>query len=126
MLTVCFVTSNPEKLKDFEEVQRRLKDLSMSGEKYDDLPEVLGSSYTDLVEKKALAAFEHFRRPVVVDHASLQIRRLNNLPGSASKPFWAALGTQRAASPPTLSPGSLCSLIYSHIYMLSVCTYLLV
>ena len=94
MLTIYFVTSNPEKLKDFEEVQRRFKGLSMSGEQYNDLPEVLGSSCTDLIEKKALAAFEHFRRPIVVDHASLQISRFNGLPGPASKPFWAAIGPQ--------------------------------
>ena len=94
MLTLCFVTSNPEKLRDFEEVRKRCIGLSISGEKYEDLPEVMASSYTDLIEKKALAAFKQFRRPVVVDHASLLIERLNGLPGSASKPFWSALGTE--------------------------------
>src|SRR5258708_6736883 len=94
MFTVYFVTSNAEKLRDFEEVQRHFRGLSISGLQYSDLPEILGSSGTDLIEKKALSAFKHFRRPVVVDHASLFIDRLNKLPGAASKPFWVAVGAQ--------------------------------
>ncbi len=94
MFTISFVTSNPEKLNEFAEVRRRFGRIAITGQSYDELPEILGSSYKDLIEKKALAAFSHFRRPVVVDHASLLIDRLKNLPGSASKPFWAAIGNE--------------------------------
>jgi non-canonical purine NTP pyrophosphatase (RdgB/HAM1 family) len=94
MFTISFVTSNPEKLKEFAEVQHRFSAIAITGQKYEEIPEILGSSYTDLIEKKALAAFTHFRRPVVVDHASLQIARLKNLPGAASKPFWDAVGIE--------------------------------
>lgn len=95
MFTVSFVTSNPEKLNEFEHVRRRyIESISITGERCVDLPEILGSSYTELIENKALAAFTRLRRPVVVDHASLQVARLRNLPGPASKPFWDAIGRE--------------------------------
>lgn len=94
MLSVYFVTSNAEKIKELQEVQRHENDIVITGLPCNDLPEILGTTNTELIESKALAAFTRFRMPVLVDHASLSIHRFRGLPGPASKPFWNAIGTE--------------------------------
>jgi non-canonical purine NTP pyrophosphatase (RdgB/HAM1 family) len=95
VLTIYFITGNDEKLREFEEVQRRFgQRFAITGQRYEDLPEILGTTEKELIERKALAAFSRFRARVLVDHASLFIHRLGNLPGRASKPFWSAVGPE--------------------------------
>lgn len=89
MRTLCFVTSNPNKVK---EAMTILKDCVIEPVQLD-LLEVQGSS-EEIAALKAQAAAEDLGKPCFAEDVSLRIRALGGMPGPYIKHFASAIGPE--------------------------------
>jgi XTP/dITP diphosphohydrolase len=60
-----------------------------------DIPEIQTEDLQELVRRKALAAFDEARRPLLVEHTGLYLDHLNGLPGGLTAIFWDRLKEDR-------------------------------
>lgn len=92
---LLFVSSNAGKVREVESI------LGMPVEQLDlDLPEIQALDVEDVVYQKALTAFAHAGRPVVVEDTGLYLDALRGLPGALVR--WFLL---------TIGPEGICNLI---------------
>jgi non-canonical purine NTP pyrophosphatase (RdgB/HAM1 family) len=86
---LLFVSSNAGKVREVESI------LGMPVEQLAlDLPEIQALDVEDVVRQKALSAFAHAGRPVVVEDTGLYIDSLRGLPGALVRWFLMTIGSQ--------------------------------
>lgn len=86
MSKVVYITNNPFKR---DEVALLSKALGLDIEVRDgDVRELQTMDKLKLIKHKTVQAFKLVRRPVIVDHASLEIDCLNEMPGTLTQLFW--------------------------------------
>jgi XTP/dITP diphosphohydrolase len=85
-VTLYFASSNAQKRKDVEHIFRG----SASPPEFLEctLVEILSHDLEEVVEAKAMAAYEQLRLPVIVEHGALYIDHLNDFPGPMVRFFW--------------------------------------
>ena len=83
------VTSNKDKLAEINNILGTNFKISKL-----DIDEVQSLDLTEVVTKKAKAAFAKLNKPVLVEDISLEIKALNGLPGTLVKFFLNSLGTE--------------------------------
>jgi non-canonical purine NTP pyrophosphatase (RdgB/HAM1 family) len=92
---LLFVTSNAGKVREVERI------LGTTVEQLDlDIPEIQSLDVEEVVRHKALTAFAHADRPVLVEDTGLYVEALHGLPGALVRWF---LGT--------IGPAGICALI---------------
>ena len=80
MKEIYFVTSNENKLREAREILGiNVNSVSV------DVPEILYLYVKDIVISKAKSAYEHVRKPVLVEDTGLYLRGLNDFPGALVK-----------------------------------------
>lgn len=80
--TIAFVTSNDDKVKEFERILKRAGSryiVKKANEKLDEPSNP--KSLEELVRLKTTAAFKKYKMPIVVEHTLLDIGHLYGLPG---------------------------------------------
>lgn len=86
------VTSNKHKVSEIN---------AILGTKYkaskEDIPEIQSLDLDAVIEAKAKAAYEKFKKPVLVTDVSLEIESLNGLPGTFVKYFVQTLGAGKTS-----------------------------
>lgn len=88
-----FVSSNPHKIKEAEEI---LAPHGIVVVPFDRKITELQTNDADvLVRHKALAAFKMTGRPVFVEHTGLYLKDMSGLPGGLTQLFWDALEADR-------------------------------
>lgn len=83
------VTSNKNKLKEINKIlgtNHKIANLN--------IPEVQSLNPDEVIEKKAKAAFDLLKKPVLVEDISFEIKTLKGLPGTFVKFFLETLGTE--------------------------------
>ncbi len=105
METIYLATNNPYKL---DEVKAIADTFGFDIKPFNcNIRELQTIDRKQLIKHKTLEAFTRLRCPVLVDHASLEIESLNNMPGTLTQLFWdnlegricdvvAALGNSKA------------------------------
>lgn len=89
MRLIYLATNNPFKL---EEVKAIAIPFGIAIEAYScDIRELQTTDRKHLIRNKTVEAFTRLRYPVVVDHASLEIRALKGMPGTLTQLFWDTL-----------------------------------
>lgn len=85
-MTLYFVSSNENKIKEVEEYLAAKK---ISIQSYPKEPEELQTeSIEEIVKHKALDAYKKMRRHVIVEHTGLRISGFGNLPEGFTQLFW--------------------------------------
>lgn len=98
MQELYFVTSNPNKLKEAENIlQRKLNMVTL------EVPEIQAMHVKSVVEEKARRAYEKFGKPLIVEDTGFHIKALNDFPGALIKWLIIAVGYQ-----------GLCELLNGH------------
>ncbi len=87
------VSSNPNKLKEINEILGTNFQVSKR-----DIPEIQSLDLSKVITAKAKEAFKQIKKPVLVEDVSLEIKSLNNLPGTFVKFFLETLGTEGTAA----------------------------
>ncbi len=86
-MVVYLITSNKEKLREFEEILGfKLKHINL------DLDEIQAIEVEKVVEHKARQAFAKIKKSVIVEDTGLYFEALNGLPGALVKLFNQAVG----------------------------------
>jgi len=86
-MEIYFVTSNKNKLKEFEEILGfKLKNISL------DLKEIQSIDAKEVVIYKAKEAFKIIKKPVIVEDSALYFEAWNGLPGALIKLFESKIG----------------------------------
>jgi XTP/dITP diphosphohydrolase len=92
---LLFVTSNPGKVREVEAILGiPVEQLTL------DVPEIQSLDVEEVVRQKALSAFAHAGRPVLVEDTGLYLDALSGLPGALVRWFLATIG-----------PAGICALI---------------
>lgn len=95
-LDIRFISSNPYKLEEFEQLMSahryKIRTLSMK------IFEIQTEDVDQLIEDKAVQAFNRLGRPLVIEHTGLSIDRLNGLPGGLTQMFWDRLQGDKFAA----------------------------
>jgi XTP/dITP diphosphohydrolase len=88
-----FITSSPQKIEEVSEI------LTPAGVVISPVALAIEEIQTEdlqiLVRRKALAAFDKVRRPLLVEHTALYLNHLNGLPGGLTRVFWDRLREER-------------------------------
>jgi len=86
-MEICFVTSNENKLREFEEILGfNLKQIEL------DLDEIQAVEVEKVVEHKTKQAFERIKKPVITEDTGLYFEAWNGLPGALIKWFDKTIG----------------------------------
>jgi len=86
-MTICLVTSNKEKLREFEKILGfKLKNISL------DLNEIQAVEVKKVVEHKTKQAFEIIKKPIITEDTGLYFEAWNGLPGALAKLFDRTIG----------------------------------
>src|SRR6266540_6977239 len=86
IMKIRFISRNPYKIKEAKEL--------LGGSDIEIIPfeeplnELQTENMEELVYDKALKAFAKIGRPLIVEHTSLLIEQINNLPGGLTQIFW--------------------------------------
>ena len=86
---LVFVTSNLGKLREAEAVLERTLDHHPL-----DLPEVQTLDLAEVVRSKARMAWEHFKRPILVEDTALELSGLGGFPGPLVKWLLESVGPE--------------------------------
>ena len=86
---IVVVTSNPNKLREINEILGTNHQVSSLG-----IPEIQSLDLDEVITAKAEAAFEIIKKPVLVTDVSLEIEALGGLPGPFVKFFLNTLGAE--------------------------------
>jgi non-canonical purine NTP pyrophosphatase (RdgB/HAM1 family) len=100
---LLFVSSNPGKAREVEAI------LGIPIERLDlDVPEIQALDVEEVARQKALTAFQHVGRPVVVEDTGLYIDALGGLPGALVRWFLGTVGPEGicALIPPSADRGA--------------------
>jgi XTP/dITP diphosphohydrolase len=88
-----FITSSPQKIEEVSEILKPagvvISPVALG------IEEIQTEDLQTLVRRKALAAFDKVRRPLLVEHTALSLNHLNGLPGGLTRVFWSRLGPER-------------------------------
>ena len=88
-----FITSSPQKIEEVSEILTPagvvISPVTLA------IEEIQTESLQILVRRKALAAFDKVRRPLLVEHTALSLNHLNGLPGGLTRVFWDRLKEER-------------------------------
>ena len=103
-LDIRFISSNPYKLEEFTALlgERGYSIYTSSLKIY----EIQTEDVEQLVEDKAIQAFNRLGRPLVIEHTGLSLNRLNGLPGGLTQMFWDRLEGDRFSALFGASPGN--------------------
>lgn len=84
--TILIATTNKGKMNDIREIFKDLNLEILSFLDFDDYPEVIedGNTFESNAIKKAKAAYEYFKLPVIADDSGLSVEQLNGAPGVIS------------------------------------------
>lgn len=84
--TILIATTNKGKMNDIREIFKDLNLEILSFLDFDDYPEVIedGNTFESNAMKKAKAAYEYFKLPVIADDSGLSVEQLNGAPGVIS------------------------------------------
>lgn len=84
--TILIATTNKGKMNDIREIFKDLNLEILSFLNFDDYPEVIedGNTFESNAIKKAKAAYEFFKLPVIADDSGLSVEQLNGAPGVIS------------------------------------------
>lgn len=84
--TILIATTNKGKMNDIREIFKDLNLEILSFLDFDDYPEVIedGNTFESNAIKKAKAAYEFFKLPVIADDSGLSVEHLNGAPGVIS------------------------------------------
>jgi non-canonical purine NTP pyrophosphatase (RdgB/HAM1 family) len=88
-MNVVFVTGNPNKAKLFSElVGRHIPNQSA------DIDEIQSLDIVEVATKKAMAAYEIIKQPVIIEDAGIIIRSMGKMPGPFIKWFVDEIGVE--------------------------------
>jgi non-canonical purine NTP pyrophosphatase (RdgB/HAM1 family) len=91
-MSICFITGNINKLKEFVNIFG--KSSIIITHKSLQLPEVQSVDVAEVVEVKALHAFQEVKQPVIVEDTGLYIGdTMNGFPGALIKHYYEKLGS---------------------------------
>ncbi|MBU0731613.1 non-canonical purine NTP pyrophosphatase [Patescibacteria group bacterium] len=80
---IYLVTSNPSK---FFEISKTLRDFNIKGKRINyDVPEIKSEEIEEVVIDKALKAYSHAKKPIIVDDTGIFFSHYNNFPGTHSR-----------------------------------------
>lgn len=84
--TILIATTNKGKMNDIREIFKDLNLEILSFLDFDKYPEVIedGNTFESNAIKKAKAAYEFFKLPVIADDSGLSVEQLNGAPGVIS------------------------------------------
>lgn len=89
--SLYFNTVNPHKIEEikliFRDSKRPIAFL------HHQVVEIISVELEEIIRRKAAAAYEAHRVPVIVEHGGLFIEHLKGFPGALSKPMWDMLDT---------------------------------
>lgn len=92
---IVLVTSNDDKVEEFNRItqvyDQKYKIVKLGKSLLLDEP-VSSKCEETLVRKKVLSAFKQIKRPVIVEHTTLEIAEFNGLPGNCTQKFFDSLG----------------------------------
>jgi XTP/dITP diphosphohydrolase len=94
-IEVRFVSSNPHKLAEAEEILNPSMVRVVAFEKK--IEEIQTTDTRKLVHDKLLKAFNEIGRPLFVEHTGLYLEHLQGLPGGLTQIFWDSLEADRFA-----------------------------
>lgn len=91
-MSICFITGNINKLKEFVNIFG--KSSIVITHKNLQLPEIQAVDVAEVVEVKALHAFQEVKQPVIVEDTGLYIEKpMNGFPGALIKHYYERLGS---------------------------------
>lgn len=95
MHTMRFLSGNPFKIKEVEDIMAKI-DINVVpvGHKINEIQTI---DVPELVHDKCIKAFQKVSRPIFVEHTSLHISPLNGFPGGLTQVFWDTLQADRVA-----------------------------
>ncbi len=87
--TILIATTNKGKMNDIREIYKDLNVEILSFLDFNNYPEVIedGETFEANAIKKAMAAYNFFRMPVIADDSGLLVEQLNGAPGVISARF---------------------------------------
>ena len=86
---ITVVTTNKDKLAEINKILGTNHKVSKI-----EIPEIQSLNLDEVITEKAKAAYKIFKKPVLVEDVSLEIKALKGLPGTFVKFFIATLGTE--------------------------------
>ena len=86
-----FASGNIQKLADIQELAGSVVEFDIEFHKIN-LSEPQSNDLEYVLVSKAEEAFNKLRRPLFVDHTSLELQALGGHPGTNSSAFWGAIG----------------------------------
>ena len=88
-MELYFVTSNENKLKEARQILGiKIKQLRL------DIKEIQSMNVSEVIENKAIKAYESVQKPVIVEDTGLYIKALNGFPGALIKWVLATVGNK--------------------------------
>lgn len=91
-MSICFITGNINKLKEFVNIFG--KSSIVITHKSLQLPEIQAVDVAEVVEVKALHAFQEVKQPVIIEDTGLYIEKpMNGFPGALIKHYYERLGS---------------------------------
>lgn len=90
---VTFVTTSKHKITETNKILGIKYKISRI-----EIPEIQSLDLDEVITEKAKAAYKIFKRPILVEDVSLEIKALNGLPGTFVKFFLKTLGTEKTVA----------------------------
>ncbi|MCD6381635.1 MAG: non-canonical purine NTP pyrophosphatase [Candidatus Aenigmarchaeota archaeon] len=88
-MEIVFVTSNPNKVREVEEILgMKVKQVSI------DVKEIQSLDVKDVVREKVIEAYKIVNKPVIVEDTGLYIESLNGFPGALIKWVMKTIGNE--------------------------------
>lgn len=94
-MDIYFVSSNQYKQKEVRELLASDKYTIKSISPPIPIVELQSKFLEEIVNDKVLKAFDLIHRPVIVEHTSLYLKELNELPGGLTQIFWDSLEAEK-------------------------------